>query len=362
MIFRSRKRLFSTFVVAFVCMFTLFNSPEQAQPVSAHSKISVVPSGQTIGVKLKSAGIIVVGHHELITPSGKKITPGKQAKLQIGDQITAINGVTIDDTAKISSITEQAGQSHQLLQLTVKRGNQTIQRQLRPVFDRAEQRYRLGLYVRNTAAGVGTMTFYAPQQSVYGALGHIITDVDTQKPIKIREGQILQSQVMSIHKSETGEPGEKRAQFVNRAQILGSISSNTPFGIFGRLHQTPQTNLTPKAMPVGFADEVKEGSAQIWTVVSGQKVEKFNIEIKHIAKQAKPATKGLVIKITDRRLISKTGGIVQGMSGSPIIQDGKIVGAVTHVFVNDPTSGYGCFIEWMLKDAGMLTKQNLEAA
>jgi stage IV sporulation protein B len=180
--------------------------------------------------------------------------------------------------------------------------------------------------------------------------------MDTQTPIPIGDGTIVHSNVTSISKSQNGEPGEKRASFTNDSKVLGNIVKNTPFGIFGKMNAAPEHGLHKEAIPVAFAEEVKEGPAYIYTVVSGQKVEKFDIEVVHVTKQDFPATKGMVIKITDPRLLEKTGGIVQGMSGSPIIQNGKVIGAVTHVFVNDPTSGYGCFIEWMLQDAGIVLK------
>jgi stage IV sporulation protein B len=212
----------------------------------------------------------------------------------------------------------------------------------------------LGLYIRDSAAGVGTLTFYAPDQGVYGALGHVITDMDTQTPIVVGSGEILQSSVSSINKSQSGEPGEKRAHFLKEGRTLGSVERNTSFGIFGKMSQLPEHSFRSEPMSVAFAEEVKEGPAHILTVVDKQKVEKFDIEIVHVSKQSSPATKGMVIKITDPKLLERTGGIVQGMSGSPIIQNGKLVGAVTHVFVNDPSSGYGCFIEWMLQDAGIM--------
>jgi len=227
---------------------------------------------------------------------------------------------------------------------------------LSPIYDAEDQSWRIGLYIRDSAAGVGTLTFYAPDQGVYGALGHVITDMDTGTPIIVGNGEILQSSVTSINKSQNGDPGEKRAHFIKERKVLGNIERNTPFGIFGKMNEMPTHSFNEEALPVAFAEDVKEGPAQILTVLNGQKVERFNIEVVHVTKQAAPATKGMVIKITDERLLSKTGGIVQGMSGSPIIQDGKLIGAVTHVFVNDPSSGYGCFIEWMLQDAGVLLR------
>ncbi|MNN09403.1 SpoIVB peptidase precursor [compost metagenome] len=239
---------------------------------------------------------------------------------------------------------------------------------MNPAYDKSDGAWRLGLYIRDSAAGVGTLTFYAPDQGVYGALGHVITDMNTQTPIVVGSGQILQSSVTSISKSESGEPGEKRAHFIKEGKTLGNIERNTPFGIFGKMEQNPEHSVYNEGIPVAFAEEVKEGPAEILTVVEGQRVERFKIEIVHVSRQNAPETKGLVIRITDPRLVEKTGGIVQGMSGSPIIQNGKLIGAVTHVFVNDPRSGYGCFIEWMLQDAGILkgnsnqSSQNLKAS
>ncbi|WP_182914210.1 SpoIVB peptidase [Paenibacillus sp. 1011MAR3C5] len=320
--------------------------------------LRVIPGGQTIGVKVKSAGILVVGHHQVVDRNGAKQSPGEAAGLKLGDLIMSINGTPVNEVHKVGVLCERYGVEKQPLEVTYKRGGQLNRTKLSPVYDEDDKAWRLGLYIRDSAAGVGTLTFYAPDQGVYGALGHIITDMDTQTPIEVGEGQILQSSVTSINKSQTGEPGEKRAHFVKESRVLGNIERNTPFGIFGKMKEAPTHSYSGKALPVAFAEDVKEGPAQILTVVNGQKVERFNIEIMHVSKQSGPATKGMVIKITDKRLLSKTGGIVQGMSGSPIIQDGKLVGAVTHVFVNDPSSGYGCFIEWMLQDAGVLMKSS----
>jgi stage IV sporulation protein B len=209
------------------------------------------------------------------------------------------------------------------------------------------------MYIRDSAAGVGTLTFYDPKHKVYGALGHVITDMDTGKPIRVGDGKVVKSNVTSIQKGESGEPGEKRAIFFQENQVIGNIQKNTPFGIFGKMNSPPGEGLMNREIPVALAEQVTEGPAKILTVVDGQKVEQFDIQIVHVLRQKFPATKGLIIKVIDPRLLEKTGGIVQGMSGSPIIQNGKLVGAVTHVFVNDPTSGYGTFIEWMLQDAGV---------
>lgn len=332
--------------------------PLKTVKVNVMPDLKVIPGGQTIGVKMKSDGIMVVGHHLIQVAENKKVSPGEEAKIMVGDLIREIDGTYINDVSKVADIVKKAGEQKKPLALKVRRNNQELTTSITPAYDMFDKTYRLGLYIRDSAAGVGTLTFYAPDQGVYGALGHVITDMDTQTPIPVGDGHIVHSNVTSIAKSQNGEPGEKRANFFNESKVLGNIEKNTAFGIFGKMYNAPDHALAKEAIPVAFAEEVKEGPAHIYTVISGQKVEKFDIEIVHVSKQEFPATKGMVIKITDPRLLEKTGGIVQGMSGSPIIQNGKMIGAVTHVFVNDPTSGYGCFIEWMLQDAGVVIGSN----
>ncbi|MFS0722744.1 SpoIVB peptidase [Paenibacillus sp. 1P07SE] len=331
--------------------------PFKTVKVNVVPDLKVIPGGQTIGVKVKSAGIMVVGHHQ-VAASQQKLSPGEAAGIHVGDLIVKVNGIHLNEVAKVAEVVKKAGTAGKPLDLIIKRKNELINKQLMPVFDIEDQAWRLGLYIRDSAAGVGTLTFYAPDQGVYGALGHVITDMDTQSPIEVGDGQIVQSNVTSINKSQHGEPGEKRAHFLRDSKILGNVKRNTAFGIFGQMSELPSHSYDTKPVPIAFAEEVKEGPAEILTVLDGQKVERFKIEIAHVSKQAAPATKGMVIKVVDKTLIEKTGGIVQGMSGSPILQNGKLIGAVTHVFVNDPSSGYGCFIEWMLQDAGVLLSPN----
>lgn len=334
--------------------------PLKTVKVDVVPDLKVVPGGQTIGVKIKSAGILVVGYHLVEVDKGKKISPGEDAKMKLGDLIVKINGLSLNDVSKVSELVNQAGKNNQPLKLTVLRDGKQFETTIHPALDQSDHNYRLGLYIRDTAAGVGTLTFYSPDHGVYGALGHVITDMDTQTPIIVGDGEIVNSSVTSISKSRNGEPGEKRAHFFRENKKLGNIQKNTQFGIFGKMYATPDESRN-EAIPVAFSEEVKEGPAQILTVINGQKVERFDVDIVHVSRQNYPQTKGMVIRITDPRLLDKTGGIVQGMSGSPILQNGKLIGAVTHVFVNDPTSGYGCFIEWMLQDAGILLKSTTGA-
>ncbi|MBY7739871.1 SpoIVB peptidase [Paenibacillus polymyxa] len=369
--FFSRIKLLGLLLVFFMCSLGNAQHVQAALPLQASldlfgSKsmkttqesvvpdLKVYPGGQTIGVKVKSSGVLVVGHHIIQESNDRKVSPGETAGIRLGDRITHMNGKPLNSLARVAEAVDEAGKNKKPLDITLCRGEQTISTKLTPAYDQEDKAWRLGLYIRDSAAGVGTLTFYAPDQGVYGALGHVITDMNTQTPIVVGSGEIVQSNVTSIAKSQSGEPGEKRAHFLKDHRILGNIERNTSFGIFGKMSDEPQNGLYSTPIPVGLANEVKEGPAEILTVLEGQQIQRFQAEIVHISQQDKPATKGLVIRVIDPKLLDKTGGIVQGMSGSPIIQNGKLIGAVTHVFVNDPKSGYGCFIEWMLRDAGIM--------
>jgi stage IV sporulation protein B len=328
------------------------NIPLKAMKVNVLPHLRVFPGGQSIGVKLQTAGVLVVGHH-LVDTGKEKYSPGERSGVHVGDMIIKMNDLFVNDMNDVKKMVNESGQKNEPIQLLVVRGKEKLSLQMNPARDVKDHEYRMGLYIRDSAAGVGTLTFYEPNSGTYGALGHMISDVDTGQAIVVGDGQIVQASVTSIEKGESGNPGEKLARFYNESEVLGNITKNTPFGIFGRMKKLPKRGFYQEPIPIALAEQVREGPAKILTVVDGQKVEEFSIEIVNVVKQHFPATKGMIIKVTDKRLLEKTGGIVQGMSGSPIIQNGKMVGAVTHVFVNDPTSGYGCFIEWMLQDAGV---------
>jgi stage IV sporulation protein B len=329
------------------------NFPIKTLNVRVYPDIRLIPGGQSIGVKLQSAGILVVGHKTITSEKGKRISPAEEANIQVGDMITSINGKKVNDANKLGEIVNEAGKKGLTLKMELLRGKEKINVVAKPVKDTEDNQYKLGLYVRDSAAGVGTMTFYDPKTRVFGALGHVISDLDTQKPIVIGNGKIVPSTVTSIDRGEEGKPGSIRAVFPENGEAIGSIEKNTPFGIYGTLHRKIKHPLYNEALPIAFVEQVKEGPAEILTVVEGDKIERFSIEIVNVIKQRYPSTKGMIIRVTDPRLLEKTGGIVQGMSGSPIIQDGRLVGAITHVFVNDPTQGYGLFIEWMIDEANI---------
>ncbi len=329
--------------------------PLKSVHVSVVPDIRVIPGGQSIGVKIKSNGIMVVGYN-LVKYQQHSISPAEQANIKIGDVITAIDGRKVESVEQAANLINKAGKENRDLEITVLRSKSQVKLRVKPTWDKETETYRIGLYIRDSAAGVGTLTFYAPTYNVFGALGHVISDMDTGQPIQVKEGQVVHSSVTSIDKGESGQPGEKRGVMIDEDNVLGTITKNCDFGVFGHMKKAPERGLMTEPIPIALAEQVKEGPAKILTVVDGQKVEEYSIEIVNVLRQKYPATKSMVIRITDPRLLEKTGGIIQGMSGSPIIQGGKLVGAVTHVFVNDPTQGYGVFIEWMLNEAGIETK------
>jgi len=327
--------------------------------VNVLEEIQVIPGGQSIGVQLHTQGVLVVGHH-LVNAEETALSPGEDADIQVGDIILNINGNPIEEMKDVKPYVEQAGKENNSLNVIIKRGQQKIETELTPELDDKDNEYKIGLYIRDAAAGIGTMTFHEPDSGKYGALGHVISDMDTNQPIEIHDGSIVRSSVNSIEKGNNGIPGEKQARFSNNSEQIGTITKNSPFGIFGKLDDEVKNGSYDEPMPVALSHEVEEGPAEILTVVEEEKVEAFDIEIVSSVPQKFPATKGMVVQITDPELLKHTGGIVQGMSGSPIIQNGKVVGAVTHVFVNDPTSGYGVHIEWMLNDAGINVNKETE--
>src|SRR5690625_4928246 len=329
------------------------NIPVKKVNVSVLGDKKVIPGGQSVGVQLHTLGVLVVGHH-LVNNIEASHSPGEKADIHVGDVILEMNGNKINQLEDVKPIVAKAGKNKENINVKIKRGKDIIKTKLEPTLNKKDNDYQIGLYIRDSATGIGTISFYDEETGKYGALGHIISDADTKRPIEIHEGKIVRSSVTSIEKGNQGLPGEKQAKFSMKDKELGTITKNSPFGIFGEL--TPEKLKEPenqKPMSIGLSHEVEKGPAHILTVVEGEKVEKFDIEIINTLPQKFPATKGMVIKITDERLLDKTGGIVQGMSGSPIIQNDKIIGAVTHVFVNDPTSGYGVHIEWLFVVEGI---------
>ena len=209
----------------------------------------------------------------------------------------------------------------------------------------------MGAWVRDSTAGVGTLSYYDPESGTWGALGHAINDADTGKLLPVKTGSLLKAEIVDVRRGARGNPGELRGSFLREKLVLGSIAKNTQLGIYGAMDQALFNPLYPDGVPIGYQESVQIGPATILSTVDGGGVRAYQVEITQINRQLRPGQKSMVLRVTDQELLQKTGGIVQGMSGSPILQNGRIIGAVTHVFVDDPTQGYGLFIEWMLDTA-----------
>lgn len=333
------------------CYTSLINSKELTTLHKEKRKdIEVYPGGISIGVKINNKGALVVGYSDISTYDGLSESPGKIAGIELGDIIEEVNGENIETCSDLISKVKTCRND----ELTVKilRGNSEITKKV-PLI-KEDNEYKIGLWVRDSTAGIGTLTFYDKDSKTFGALGHPITDGDTNVSFNIKSGTLLRSSILSIKKGERGNPGEIKGLFINENESIGTIEKNTSSGIYGDgLTELINPNFN-KAMTVAYRDEIKEGHAQIITTVEDDGAKAYDIEILKLLPQDEPGSKSMIIKIVDPVLLEKTGGIVQGMSGSPIIQNGKIIGAVTHVLINKPDVGYGIYIEWMLQDAGVI--------
>ena len=311
-----------------------------SQSAPSHAGRVIMPGGAAVGVAISTQGVLVVGMGE---------GAGMQAGLRAGDLLLSVNGIPLSDaTVLTDAVTAAEGQP---LSLVIDREGRERTVMVTPRFDQSAGSWRLGLWVRDSTAGVGTLTYYDPQNGAYGALGHAITDTDTGSILPVRQGGLMQAEIVDVRKGQRGTPGELRGSFLREQVRLGNVKKNNVFGIFGALDASWQNPLYPEGLPVGDRSQVHTGAASILSTVSGGEVREYTVEITQVIRQNAPAPKSMVLRVTDERLLSATGGIVQGMSGSPILQDGQIVGAVTHVFVSDPTQGYGVYIDWMLEES-----------
>ena len=297
--------------------------------------------GQPIGVKLFSDGVLVIGFSD-----GE--SPAKDCGLKKGDIITALDGAELDSIEDLRTCLNENGGG--AAALTVKRGSRTLTLEAAPQQDESGE-YRLGAWVRDSMAGIGTMTFYEPGSGAFGALGHGVTDVDTAKLLPLDHGSIMAASVKAVKKGERGAPGELKGEF-DFSRDCGTLYANTDCGIFGRLSPQDAEALGGKRYPIAKRDEIRLGQAAILAAVSGSEAKEYAIEIEKVYPAA-DTTRNLLLRVTDEALLAQTGGVVQGMSGSPIVQNGRIVGAVTHVLLDDPGRGYGIFIENMLDAAGL---------
>ena len=302
------------------------------------------PGGTPFGVKFMTEGVLIVGFCDVDTASGRT-NPSSAAGLSVGDRIIAVNGKRICGLGELSRIVESSGGKS--ISLTYRRGGNEHTATLTPAYSLSEGCYKTGAYVKDNGAGIGTVTYIVPNSLEFGGLGHGICESDGGKLVPISRGAVVNVGIDGVEKGKSGTPGELRGHF--KSGKSGSLLQNTDCGVFGVLATLPE-GLPCEPLYLGLRDEVKEGRAYIWSTLEGNVPRRYEIEISNIDRSA-AAGKCFSVKVTDKALIDASGGIVQGMSGSPIIQNGKLVGAITHVMINDPTAGYGIFIENMLAAA-----------
>lgn len=320
--------------------------PLKTVSVQAMPSIKLIPSGEVVGIKIDTSGVLVLGVGEFETDS-KIVSPCKGI-IEVGDLIKACNNQVIENKEDFRRCIETSGAEPVRLLINHKGEEKTVV--VTPSFAKSEHEYKIGLWIKDSTQGIGTVTFINPETRSFGALGHGITDSQTHILTPIKSGEIMEVSITHITKGEKGQPGELSGIIdYDIDSQLGNIEENQALGIFGKVSQSFINAQQHEALPIAFQDEVHEGKASILVDLTGEGVKEYEVDIQKVSKFSNEPSKGLVIKIVDEELLGLTHGIIQGMSGSPILQDGKLVGAVTHVFIHDPTRGYGIFIEEMLE-------------
>ena len=323
--------------------------PIKTASVSVVDRPVVKLCGTPFGVKLLTKGVVVVSLSD-VECENKTICPGKECGIKIGDIILKINGETVLSNSHIASVIEKSGGKS--VSVEILRDDTPLTLTATPVKSNSDKRYKLGIWVRDSSAGIGTATFYNPTTKIFAGLGHGICDSDTGEILPLSSGEIVSVNILGINKGQIGTPGELIGTFASKTGF-GELVLNDKTGVYGKVTQTV---VGGEDIMLGLKQEVKVGKAYIIATFEDEKPTQYEIEIEKVNLSDNNPTKNMVIKITDPKLIEKTGGIVQGMSGSPIIQDGLLVGAITHVFVNDPSRGYGIFAENMYKTAQSVAK------
>ncbi len=324
-------------VLLLIIISTLFvSTPLLAFELSKDDEIYV--SGETVGIKVKT-GVEVIGTYS-INVDGKNCSPWKDSGISVGDKIISVEDITVDTVDEMSNTLRKL--NLETVCVTFSHKDEIKKATFKTVLKNGN--YSLGLLVKDKVVGIGTLTYVIPVYNIYGALGHSISSNDN-----FLSGEIYNATVTDIKKATEKTVGEKKAS-INEL-IIGDVNKNVETGIHGTINNIEYLQL--RKYKIAKRDEVKKGAATILTTIDGDKIEEFEVQIVGVENQNKKSVKGIKVKITDERLIDATGGIIQGMSGSPIIQNGKIIGALTHVLVAEPKQGYGIFIEWMLSDMGV---------
>ncbi len=332
----SRRAGRPAILLALLLLLSLISAPAA---YAASLPETLVPIGVTAGIRLPSDGVVISGLTGVETQAGT-VYPARDAGLSPGDKLLEVDGRPIRSAAELQKAVTRGN----TLTLTIQRGGETHQYRVTPV--KGRDGYRIGVWIRDSLLGIGTLTYYNPADGSFGALGHGITDEasKTDALIQIAGGSIIPSYVTDVSPGKAGDPGELHGRF-DSSKPLGIVEKNTLGGIFGKMSTVP---VAPNAVPCLPANQVQAGTAQILACTDGETARAYDIRILKLYPDD-VNLRNLLIEVTDPTLLAKTGGIVQGMSGSPILQNGKLIGAVTHVLVNDPTKGYGIFLENMIK-------------
>lgn len=321
---------------------SLFNTIDLKEvKVDTIPRTTVVPLGNTIGLKLYTSGVLVVGLTEV-----NGIKPYENTGIEEGDLIVCINGIDVTTTEELTEcVDESKGKELEITYIKDGKEHTTNMTATKT----SSNEYKLGLWVRDGAAGVGTISYYEPSTGMFAALGHGIVDVDTEELVTISKGTVVTTNITEIVKGKEGEPGEIKGTIINGLEV-GKVNDNSEFGIYGTLTNLSSLNINNEEQyEVALRDEIKEGKAEVIINLENGVRKNYEIEIKKIYKNNNSDNKSMIIKVTDEELLNLTGGIIQGMSGAPIVQNGKFVGAVTHVLVSDPTTGYAVFGDLMVK-------------
>lgn len=321
--------------------------PVKSVQVTPTDEKSVIVCGTPFGVKMFTDGVMVVGLSEIDTSDGLAC-PAKSSGIQKGDIIRSIDGTTVYTNEDVASCIEKS--DGKCLSISVERDGKTMIVSVIPQKEIKENNYKAGFWVRDSSAGIGTLTFYDPETDVFAGLGHAVCDSDTGNILPLLSGDVVSASISSVKKGTVGTPGELSGTFIF-SDTFGTLEVNDETGLYGSASE----QLAGISYPIAPKQTVREGDATILSTISGTTAKEYSITIKKVSLTEDTLTKNMVIEVTDPDLIKETGGIVQGMSGSPILQDGKLVGAVTHVFINDPTKGYAIFAENMLETASLLS-------
>lgn len=315
--------------------------------VTTYPRIKVIPTGNLIGLKLYTNGALVIGTTEVKNIENKIEKPYESINIKEGDTILEVDHQEIDSTQTLQKIVNESNGRD--IEIKYARAGETYTANIKPA-NTAKDEYKLGLWIRDSASGVGTMAFYEPESKKFAALGHGISDGDTGELLDIQTGELVNSKIVSVSKGRKGIPGEIKGSIAKQATI-GTVMQNTNFGIFGSLNENIITNNKYSAgLEIALRDEIELGEATILSTVNNNDTQEYKVEITSIDSENNSNNKSMQIKITDEKLLNNTGGIICGMSGSPIIQNNKIVGALTNVLVSDPQIGYGVFADIMIKE------------